>query len=114
MQHQKKINIILIGILIVSFVSIILSSYIIFNNAKNSNSERLNKYYGPVPEGYDLETYRKIGETRLNNINNEYDEEIAYVLTEIGCLKTADTIKDFNNRQMLMYNMNLPVYLRCE
>lgn len=41
------------------------------------------------------------------------EEPKAYVLTEIGCLKTHDTITEFENRQKLMADMNLPVYQRC-
>lgn len=48
---------------------------------------------------------------------NEHKEakiEKAFVLTGIGCLETDDSIDDFDNRQMLMHDMNLPTYQRCK
>lgn len=46
-------------------------------------------------------------------VQHEAKEDKAYVLTKLGCLKTEDTISEFDNRQVLMAKMNLPVYQRC-
>lgn len=59
-----KTRIIIIGIII----TLVLFSFVIYNNIQKEDIEMEDKkqqpHQGPVPEGYDLEHFRKTGETK--------------------------------------------------
>lgn len=104
MKHKTKILIVLLSLLTVSLASYLVAQYYIVSSLQ---------YQGPTRLTDDLNHFRQTGETRYNNMNDKYSSDIAYIFTKIGCLKTVDSVTDFNNRQILMREMNLPVYQRC-
>jgi len=60
---MKVLIFIVIGILIVCMFSIVFYyTYIKEDNKLNT------KFYGPVPEGYDLEHFRRTGETKIMEV----------------------------------------------
>ena len=59
---MKLITIIVLGILI---CGMFIGGYYVDKEIKEEGKMKEPEYQGPVPEGYDLEHFRKTGETKI-------------------------------------------------